>query len=113
MVLRDWFGYSICRQRTPKWHKKNQLESADANKVIDNSVIGLRYSFSAALEKAKALMKKGMDQQMNVTVIAEKVNTFEARLKDLLNNSRHSLDNSQAAHELINRSREANVKVRN
>ena len=44
-----------------------------------------------------------MEQADEINRIAGKLDGVEDKLRDLLNNSRHSIDNSQAALDLIKR----------
>ncbi len=44
-----------------------------------------------------------MEQAEEITRIAGKLDGVEDKLRDLLNNSRHSIDNSQAALDTVKR----------
>ena len=58
---------------------------------------------NVALQKVQRLFDRAMEQADEINRIAGKLDGVEDKLRDLLNNSRHSIDNSQAALDLIKR----------
>ena len=71
------------------------------SKVI--SFVQIFCLYIAALRRVQELFDRAMQQAEEINRIAGKLDGVEDKLRDLLNNSRHSIDNSQAAIDLINR----------
>ena len=49
------------------------------------------------LNRVRELEERAMDQKGRVVILTDKTDDMERRLYDLINASRHSLDNSRAA----------------